>query len=341
MLCIILFIIKKTNDRCNMNPVEFSLPKPNFDSPSPPRKKRCPLTEIQPSPPSLSPLSLQDRVSKDPKPEFSFISPAISAGRRAPEAPRKGKGRKSIFGNSDAPTGNVFSKSAEMIRSGMIPKSSGQIVRLFANGDFSDVYNVTGENALVKGHSNDQIVVKSYREQCGIKPLMQYAKNAYDQYLRIETHLNVTCILNNPLKNGYFVVEKAVSNVDYSMWFNNLSFDDQTKEAKQLLSEIKNFLDYAVIHKEPLDIKSNNLMMDSEGKVCLIDFVEQIQRVDQVDRIVLIDSDGEMIDSIYWADVAKAVKEFSQGNRFILEFLTLGFESTVNGQEVLEYIYDR
>ncbi len=237
-----------------------------------------------------------------PLPNFVDMSSGISSQKCPPATPGYSQKRFKP---------NVFSNAAVLIAKGQI---SNFKTSYFTYGSFFNVYKV---------ETNEQILVKAYVQKLLVKRLPIYAQNSLDQYQRIKDSLNVTRILNNSLVEGYFVVEKARSQINYSLWDNECAIEEQSPEAKRLLDQLKVFFEYALKNNEPLDLKPENLMMDRDGKVILVDFMEEITPGLDGD---LVDDDGDDVKWEYLTGIKKAAIKFAQGNDHILTFLLEGWE---------------
>lgn len=156
-------------------------------------------------------------------------------------------------------------------------KFSGQTYKVCAKKDargaYMQAYEVTDEKELIKGYSNDQILIKAFHKSridsspAELKKFMQSALNQYDFFKK--ENINVAKIHNysTAKQDLCYVVEKIDREINWKNFEFDASYLDENKShndeekylAHQILKQLKNIFDFVVKNEKQIDIHPANV----------------------------------------------------------------------------------
>jgi hypothetical protein len=188
-------------------------------------------------------------------------------------------------------------------------------LRLLGSGNFNNAYIITNKTSIfIDGLENSKIVIKCFKNlqiETNAHLLGKYILHQLTQYHCLQsTELPHTPILNNPIKDHY-IVTLFIPNEIPNAFFENLQnnneaeYEDLDNQSKNILSQLKNFVTYAINNNIALNLRPNNFRLDENYKVYLVDFKENDD-----------DDDGVI------PYVKCALKKWCAGNYKIYCFLT-------------------
>ncbi|HEV8051779.1 MAG TPA: hypothetical protein VGP47_04730 [Parachlamydiaceae bacterium] len=177
-------------------------------------------------------------------------------------------------------------------------------------GDFVQVTEIlAGQPQLYPNIKNENILHKCYKKDViESRPgkLETYMKNSIKQHDDLlNAGFPVSRILNNPLKDGFYLVEKIEHEFPIS-WNKKTSIESLDVKSKWLLDQVKFMFQYAFDNEILLDLSRNNVRFkidENENEIVyLIDFKEEC-------------------DDEYYLFIEPNISTFANGNPLVADYL--------------------
>lgn len=182
-----------------------------------------------------------------------------------------------------------------------------------AKGQHSQAYTISSARNLFSGYQNDQLLFKAYQQEVVLnarKNVEMFARNSLKQYGQLlAIQFPIARILNvkTIFRDGYFLVEKIPHPFEIS-WDENTPIVSLDEETKLRLFQVKVMFASAFDQKIAVDLSADNVRVDNQGRVVLIDFMEE-------------DETNPFSTNPFGPLVAKCLLTFSRGNSEIEAFL--------------------
>jgi|GEM_PF-6500518 len=225
-----------------------------------------------------------------PMPESRGFAAAMASApfRSPPRAPKK------VMGKQD-PTSPFrlaarSPKSPSSIRIGGVPC---EITNHLGSGCYKDVYAFGDDVVVMPGKTGAEVVVKMYKretlERNSDAALRAMTAFSVSQYRRLHAHnasagaaserLLFTGIHNDPVTDGYFICDRVTKFWENptTLWSTDpkVTFESLPAPIQAQFVSFRQFFVWAIVNKEPLDIKWDNFGLADDNRLILLDFLEE------------------------------------------------------------------